>query len=122
MTETSSDSEVPHRLDVRAVPGAMSRQLADQAAALMVLPLLVEIDRAANPTTPVGRLVMARLRTCGVADLVAFVRAEWSSLERAPEWVALEVLEVVNDWADHLMGEAMTAARIKGGSCDGMAA
>ncbi|MEM9612905.1 MAG: hypothetical protein AAGA59_08220 [Actinomycetota bacterium] len=117
---TCSDS--PRRVDVGEVPGELSRLLSDQAAALMVLPMLVDIDRAASPSAPVGALLAGRLTACGVPDLVAFVGERWPDLTTAREFVVVEVLELVSDWADHLMGEAMTAARIRGGASDVLAA
>ena len=112
----------PVRLDVGEVPGELCRRLGEEAAPLLVLPMMIEIDRAANPSVPVGELLARRVTESGVADLIACVRKHWPQLATADESVVFEVLEVVNDWADHLMGEAMTAARIRGGAADVLAA
>jgi hypothetical protein len=118
---TIDDGPLP-RWDVRVVPGHSAGVYADQAAALMALPMLVDVDRVSAPTVPVGELLADRLTVCGVVTLTSFVAERWPELATASELVVVEVLEVVNDWADHLMVQAMRAARLAGGATDDVAA
>ncbi len=119
----ANNSAGPQRLNVRAVPGGMARSYGADAVALLGLGLLVEIDRAAFPSVCVGELLASRLAACGVPELVAHVHGRWPGLVTADESdvAVVEVLELVQDWADRLLGQAMTAARI-GGDSNGLAA
>ena len=46
----------------------------------MVVPILVEVDRAAYPTVPLGELLADRLTACEVPDLEATVAVRWPGL------------------------------------------
>ena len=116
----------PVRLSMRALPGQLARDYASVAAGLMVVPVLVEVDRAAFPSVPVGELVTDRLAGCGVPELVALINDRWPALTTATEadGCVVEALDLVSEWADHFLGSAMTAARLneRGGGCHGLVA
>ena len=107
---------VPPRLDVRGVPGLLARSYADSAVRLLGLPLLVEVDRAVAPMVPVGELLADRLAACAVPDLEATVLVRHPGLRGAVESdpCVIDVLALVEEWADWLLASAMTAARITG--------
>lgn len=105
----------PVRFDPATVTAAMAADIADRAAALMAVPLVVEVAKVARPDVRYGALVI-ELTSRAAEDVAAELVRRWPELPRAVdgELCVLAAIELVNDWADSLLGAAMEAARIGG--------
>ncbi len=112
----------PVRFDPAMVTAAMAADIADRAAALMAVPLVVEVAKVARPGVRYGALLV-ELTSRAAEDVSVELVRRWPCLSKAVdgELCVLAAVEFVNDWADSLLGAAMEAARI-GGDPDGVAA